>query len=244
MTIENKSLGFLRSIIFLSRWLQAPLYFGLIIALGVYVYHFGYGISHLFHTSAGAKQCIDVPGRADQIDHLHDRIKSLEKELNKTRSAKTADTSGNQNVEKIKSKSLASSCPRPDEQVEISAETHVMLVVLDLIDVVMIANLLIMVIIGGYETFVSRLHLRTHPDKPEWLSQVNASVLKVKLAMALIGISSIHLLRTFILVPHYSSDTIFWHIMIHLAFLISAIAMAMTDRIMHPPHNANHNTAG
>ena len=73
-----------------------------------------------------------------------------------------------------------------------------MLVVLGLIDVVMISNLLVMVIVGGYETFVSRLRLQGHPDQPEWLDHVNASVLKIKLAMAIIGISSIHLLRTFI----------------------------------------------
>ncbi len=73
-----------------------------------------------------------------------------------------------------------------------------MLMVLGLIDVVMISNLLVMVIVGGYETFVSRLRLQGHPDQPEWLSHVNASVLKIKLAMAIIGISSIHLLRTFI----------------------------------------------
>ena len=64
-----------------------------------------------------------------------------------------------------------------------------MLVVLGLIDVVMISNLLVMVIVGGYETFVSRLQLERHPDKPEWLSHVNSGVLKVKLAMAIIGIS-------------------------------------------------------
>ena len=78
------------------------------------------------------------------------------------------------------------------------SEQAIMLIVLGLIDVVMISNLLIMVIVGGYETFVSRLRLEGHPDQPEWLSHVNASVLKVKLAMAIIGISSIHLLKSFI----------------------------------------------
>ena len=61
---------------------------------------------------------------------------------------------------------------------------------------------LILVIVGGYETFVSRLNLEGHPDQPEWLSHVNASVLKVKLATAIIGISSIHLLKTFITVSY------------------------------------------
>ena len=83
-----------------------------------------------------------------------------------------------------------------------------MLVVLGLIDVVMISNLLIMVIVGGYETFVSRMDLEGHPDQPEWLSHVNASVLKVKLATAIIGISSIHLLKTFINAAVYDAKTL------------------------------------
>ncbi len=127
-----RSLAVLGNFIFLSRWLQAPLYVGLIVAQGVYVYHF---------------------------------LKELWQLVQKT--------------------------PALDE-------TAIMLTVLGLIDVVMIANLLIMVIVGGYETFVSRLNLEGHPDQPEWLSHVNAGVLKVKLATALIGISSIHLLKTFI----------------------------------------------
>jgi uncharacterized protein (TIGR00645 family) len=111
-------------------------------------------------------------------------------------------------------------------------ETDVMLIVLGLIDVVMIANLLVMVIVGGYETFVSRLDLEGHPDQPEWLSHVNAGVLKVKLATALIGISSIHLLKTFINAEHLADRIILWQVAIHLSFLISALAIAWTDRLM------------
>ena len=107
-----------------------------------------------------------------------------------------------------------------------------MLVVLGLIDVVMISNLLIMVIIGGYETFVSRMNLEGHPDQPEWLSHVNASVLKVKLATAIIGISSIHLLKTFINAHAYDEKTIMAQTGIHFVFLISAIAIGLSDRIM------------
>lgn len=166
----------MRGLIFWSRWLQAPLYLGLIVAQAVYVYHFGVELLHLF-----------------QPDHNS-------------------------------SSAIANA----------SSETKVMLIVLTLIDVVMIANLLVMVIIGGYETFVSRLNLKGHPDQPEWLSQVNAAMLKVKLAMALIGISSIHLLRTFILAPEMKSETIMWQVIIHLTFLVSAIALAYTDRLMHP----------
>jgi uncharacterized protein (TIGR00645 family) len=111
-------------------------------------------------------------------------------------------------------------------------ETIIMLVVLGLIDVVMISNLLIMVIVGGYETFVSRMNLENHPDQPEWLSHVNAGVLKVKLATAIIGISSIHLLKTFINAPAYDSKTLIAQTAIHVAFLVSALAIAWTERIM------------
>jgi uncharacterized protein (TIGR00645 family) len=107
--------------------------------------------------------------------------------------------------------------------------------VLGLIDVVMIANLLIMVIVGGYETFVSRLDLEGHPDQPEWLSHVNAGVLKVKLATAIIGISSIHLLKTFINAPSLDDKTLMWQTLIHLAFVVSALAIAMTERLTYPP---------
>jgi len=152
--------------IFWSRWLQAPLYLGLIIAQGVYVYQFMHELAILV-TKAGSL-----------------------------------------------------------------SENEVMLIVLGLIDVVMIANLLIMVIIGGYETFVSRLDLEGHPDQPEWLSHVNAGVLKVKLAVALISISSIHLLRTFINAGHTEDRVIISQIAIHMSFLLSAIAIAYTDKIM------------
>jgi uncharacterized protein (TIGR00645 family) len=117
-------------------------------------------------------------------------------------------------------------------------ENEVMLLVLGLVDVVMIANLLIMVIIGGYETFVSRINLKNHPDQPEWLSHVNANVLKVKLAMAIVGISSIHLLQTFINASQVSSDTMLWQTIIHLTFVISAVALALIDRFLSPKGHA------
>ena len=111
-------------------------------------------------------------------------------------------------------------------------ETIIMLVVLALIDVVMISNLLIMVIVGGYATFVSRMDLDGHPDQPEWLSHVNASVLKVKLATAIIGISSIHLLKTFINADNYTDRVLIAQTVIHIAFLLSAMAIAYTDKMM------------
>jgi len=162
----NRIIKPLEYFIFWSRWLQAPLYLGLIVAQGVYVYQFMHELAHLV--------------------------------------------------------SKAGSLTEPE----------IMLIVLGLIDVVMIANLLVMVIIGGYETFVSRLDLEGHPDQPEWLSHVNAGVLKVKLAVALITISSIHLLRTFITAPHVEDRVIIAQIAIHVSFLLSAIAIAYTDRIM------------
>jgi len=121
---------------------------------------------------------------------------------------------------------------KSDVQITSLNETIIMLVVLALIDVVMISNLLIMVIVGGYETFVSRMDLEGHPDQPEWLSHVNASVLKVKLATAIIGISSIHLLKTFINAANYDVKVLMWQTIIHVVFLLSALAIALTDRLM------------
>jgi uncharacterized protein (TIGR00645 family) len=196
------SLGPLPALIFSSRWLQLPLYLGLIVAQGVYVVLFIKELWHLVHGTTSL------------------------------------------------------------------SEQDIMLLVLGLIDVVMISNLLMMVIVGGYETFVSRLRLENHPDQPEWLSHVNASVLKVKLAMAIIGISSIHLLKTFIEVgglgelPFCGTADAFaaaemasvaksklktcttvtqigvlWQTIIHTVFILSAIGIAWTDKLMQ---NDNH----
>ena len=162
----------LSTLLFGSRWLQLPLYLGLIVAQAVYVYLFWVELSHL-----------------------------------------VAET------------------PRLTEE-------KIMLLVLGLIDVVMISNLLIMVIVGGYETFVSRLNLKGHPDEPEWLSHVNANVLKVKLATAIIGISSIHLLKTFINAHNLSDKVLLWQTVIHMTFIVSAVSIAYIDRLM--PHASKH----
>jgi len=180
----------LPNLIFASRWLQLPLYLGLILAQGVYVFHFWVELVHLIEAAFGGKAALD------------------------------------QLVTSIGYKS--------EFQVTSLNETIIMLVVLALIDVVMISNLLIMVIVGGYETFVSRLRLEGHPDQPEWLSHVNASVLKVKLATAIIGISSIHLLKTFINAANYADKVLLWQTVIHIAFLFSALAIALADRLMAP----------
>ncbi len=189
------------SLIFASRWLQLPLYLGLIVAQGVYVFLFGKELWHLIHESPSL------------------------------------------------------------------GEQQIMLIVLNLIDVVMISNLLVMVIVGGYETFVSRLGLEGHPDQPEWLSHVNASVLKVKLALSIIGISSIHLLKTFIAAgtlnglplctpeqinaaatrigeatcSSLTADGVLWQTVIHCVFILSAIGIAWTDRLMAGPAPSSGN---
>ncbi|HEX2885761.1 TIGR00645 family protein [Vineibacter terrae] len=170
----------LPQLIFASRWLQLPLYLGLIVA-----------------------QCVYVALFLKELWHLVSHTLSFN-------------------------------------------EQQIMLVVLGLIDVVMISNLLIMVIVGGYETFVSRLELQNHPDQPEWLSHVNASVLKIKLAMAIIGISSIHLLRTFIEAGNLGSEKatyteagVMWQALIHGLFILSALGIALVDRLSVPP-NGKH----
>jgi uncharacterized protein (TIGR00645 family) len=195
MTKSNDSMPLLPRLIFSSRWLQLPLYLGLIVAQIVYVFHFWVELTHLVQA---------VFGDAKALDTL---IKSMGYKLQ------------------------SGEAPQLNE-------TIIMLVVLALIDVVMISNLLIMVIVGGYETFVSRMRLEEHPDQPEWLSHVNASVLKVKLATAIIGISSIHLLKTFINAANYEEKVLIWQTVIHITFLLSAMAIAATDRLMAPTNHA------
>jgi uncharacterized protein (TIGR00645 family) len=189
---KSTSLRPIPGFIFASRWLQLPLYLGLIAAQGVYVFHFWVELVHLLEAAFGSQTALQalissIGYKSDvQVDHLN--------------------------------------------------ETIIMLVVLALIDVVMISNLLIMVIVGGYETFVSRMDLDGHPDQPEWLSHVNASVLKVKLATAIIGISSIHLLKTFINAANYDVKVLMWQTIIHVVFLLSALAIAYTDKLLTSTH--------
>lgn len=186
----------LSGFIFASRWLQLPLYLGLIAAQAVYVFHFWVELVHLLEAAFGSQTALQA---------------------------------------------LVSSIGyKADTPLTALNETVIMLVVLALIDVVMISNLLIMVIVGGYETFVSRLNLEGHPDQPEWLSHVNASVLKVKLGTAIIGISSIHLLKTFINAANYDEKVLMWQTLIHMAFLLSAIAIAYADKLMAHHDKSDH----
>ena len=198
----------LAAFIFWSRWLQAPLYLGLIVAQAVYVYHFWVELVHLVEAAFGSKAALMalIESVGYTVPHVKDAATGL----------------------------MVPVAPKFNE-------TVIMLVVLALIDVVMISNLLIMVIVGGYETFVSRLVLQGHPDQPEWLSTVNASVLKVKLATAIIGISSIHLLKTFISAENYTEKVLVAQTVIHITFLLSALAIAASDRIMpHGPRIEDH----
>ncbi len=195
-------------LIFASRWLQLPLYLGLILAQAVYVYQFWGELIHLIEAVLGSDQALAT------------LVNSLGYKGTAIVDPATGHVTGYAPITKL-------------------SETIIMLVVLGLIDVVMISNLLIMVIVGGYETFVSRLDLDDHPDQPEWLSHVNASVLKVKLATAIIGISSIHLLKTFINAENYTEKTLMWQTLIHVAFLLSALAIAAADRVM-PHANDKH----
>jgi uncharacterized protein (TIGR00645 family) len=187
---RNAFLRPMPNLIFASRWLQLPLYLGLIAAQAIYVFHFWVELVHLIEAAFGSTTALQA-----LVGSIGYKSTVMPTTLN---------------------------------------ETIIMLVVLALIDVVMISNLLIMVIIGGYETFVSRMRLEDHPDQPEWLSHVNASVLKVKLATAIIGISSIHLLKTFINAENYSDRVLIAQTAIHITFLLSAMAIAMTDRLMAP----------
>ena len=191
MSEFNPKPSALPRIIFASRWLQLPLYLGLIAAQAVYVWHFWIELTHLIEAALGSPTALQA--LVDGIGY------------------------------------------KSEAQVTHLNETIIMLVVLALIDVVMISNLLIMVIVGGYETFVSRMYLEDHPDQPEWLNHVNASVLKVKLATAIIGISSIHLLKTFINAANYDEKVLLWQTVIHVTFLLSALAIAYTDRLLHHP---------
>ena len=191
---SNPRMRPLPRLIFMTRWLQVPLYLGLVLAQCVYVYHFWVELTHLIQAAFGSQQAVEILVAAAGYRGPGGAL----------------------------------------------SETLIMLVVLGLIDVVMISNLLIMVIVGGYETFVSRMNLEGHPDQPEWLSHVNASVLKVKLATAIIGISSIHLLKTFINAEAYVEKVLIAQTAIHITFLFSAMAIAYTDRLMQPAASAGH----
>ncbi len=169
--LRKSTESFLEKFIFGSRWLQVPLYLGLIVGGTLYTYKFLIELYHL---------CMNI---------------------------------------------------------NILSEAEVMLSILTLVDITMVANLLAMVIIGGYATFVSKLDLLHHEDKPEWLQSIDAGTLKVKLAASLVGVSGIHLLKVFINIEHQDLDRVMWQVIIHVVFLFSAIALAYADKIVHLKHS-------
>ncbi len=167
----------LEQIIFASRWVQAPIYAGLIVGSVLYSYKFLVELVHLCAT-----------------------INSITEEV-------------------------------------------LMLGILTLVDITMVLNLLLMVIIGGYATFVSRIHLDHHEDRPDWLEKIDAGTLKVKLASALVGISGIHLLKSFVNISNKDIEQVKWQIVIHVVFLFSTIMLAYTEKIMHSSHSHTDKTS-
>ncbi len=155
------------ALIFSSRWVQAPIYGGLIVGSVLYSYKFLVELIHLCAT----------------IDTIKEEV--------------------------------------------------LMLGILTLVDISMVLNLLVMVIIGGYATFVSRINLQQHEDRPDWLEKIDAGTLKVKLAGALVGISGIHLLKTFIDISQKDIEQVKWQIVIHVVFLFSTLMLAYTEKVLH-----------
>jgi uncharacterized protein (TIGR00645 family) len=152
-------------VIFASRWLQTPIYLGLMLTVVVYTVHFMRELGHLFHA------------------------------------------------------------------VETMAEADLMLAVLTLVDAAMVANLVIMVVMGGYENFVSRLDVHMDADRPAWLGKLDHGSLKIKLATSLVAISSIQLLKAFMNFQSVPNDKLMWLVVIHLTFVVSALLLAHLDRL-------------
>ncbi len=166
----------LEKFIFFSRWFQAPIYVGLVIALIVYTIHFLKKLAHFIYQSF--------------------------------------------------SEGLSGS--------------DIMLTILNMVDSVLIANLLIIVIIGGWDTFVSRLDLEKEKDNPDWLSHVSTWVLKTKLATAMVSITGVHLLTSFIEVEKVGDRALIWQTVIHIVLLISAIAVALIARASTDKGSTSH----
>lgn len=157
----------IETIIFFSRWIQLPVYLGLIVASLLYVFKF-----------------------LIQLWHMIEGFTTM-------------------------------------------SENMIMLAVLGLVDISMVINLLVVVFIGGYWTFVSKIEFENHVDKPDWLSKINASTLKIKLIVSLVSISGVHLLKTFVDIHNTKTQDAILQIAIHMVFIISALLLAYTDKIMH-----------
>ncbi|MFK7953735.1 MAG: TIGR00645 family protein [Ekhidna sp.] len=167
--------NFFEGFIFWSRWVQAPLYTGLIIAAFLYLYKF-----------------------FQELFYLMQYISKWD-------------------------------------------ETEVMIKILGLVDVSMVMNLVVMVTIGGYSIFTSRIDVDMHDDKPLWLEGLDAGQLKIKLATSLASISGVYLLKTFmnyrIEVEKTSTTGVIIEIVIHIVFIVSALLLAQTEKITHSYHH-------
>jgi uncharacterized protein (TIGR00645 family) len=116
------------------------------------------------------------------------------------------------------------------------AESDMILVVLALIDLALVAGLVVMVMFSGYENFVSRLDVSESDDKLGWLGKLDTGTLKLKVAASIVAISSIHLLQAFVNVPQVPNDKLFWYVVIHLTFVVSAVMMGILDRLAFSAH--------
>lgn len=164
----------IESIIFASRWLQAPLYLGLIVV-------------QVMYTGKFLSELVEI------VQHSHK-----------------------------------------------SPEVKLLLSILSMVDFTMVANLVAMVIIGGYATFVSKLNLDHSADNPDWLAHIDPGTIKIKLASSLVGISSIHLLRSFINISDIPFEQVRMQIYIHLTFVISTVLMSISEFLLAKKMKIKH----
>ena len=111
------------------------------------------------------------------------------------------------------------------------AEADMILVVLSLIDIAMVGGLIVMVMMSGYENFVSQLDVDENEEKLSWLGKMDTSSLKMKIAASIVAISSIHLLKIFMNATNIDNDKLLWYVIMHLTFVASAFAMGALDRV-------------
>jgi uncharacterized protein (TIGR00645 family) len=170
----------LERVLFNSRWLMAPFYLGLtlamIVLIGIFVYEIAHVIPMLMHSSS-------------------ERI-----------------------------------------------ETDILLWLLSLIDLSLAGNLVVMVVLAGYENFVSKMEVANHPDRPDWMGKIDFSGMKLKLIASIVAISAIYLLRAFMSVGQFSDTQLMWLVIIHLVFVVSGVLLALMDFIAEKSHavHASH----
>jgi uncharacterized protein (TIGR00645 family) len=122
------------------------------------------------------------------------------------------------------------------QKVSVISESDLVLGALALIDLMLVANLLIMVIISGYENFVSPIHVDSPDEKPSWLGTLDMNTIKIKVATSLVGISSIHLLAAFLNIKEKTTEHMLWLVITHMVFVGSSLLLAYIDRILYTKH--------